>query len=80
MGLKPLLLHVDAGWNTEVAVSNIEKVVDGLSADLYTEVIDWRSITKNADCFFYDLEYLTKIWSKTQHFLVHCINLLKGIE
>ena len=79
MGLKPLLLHVDAGWNTEVAVSNIEKVVDGLSADLYTEVIDWRSVQKMQTAF-YDLEYLTKIWSKTQHFLVHCINLLKGIE
>ena len=51
MGLKPLLLHVDAGWNTEVAVSNIEKVVDGLSADLYTEVIDWRSVQKMQTAF-----------------------------
>ena len=27
-GLKPLVIHVDAGWNSETAVSNIEKVVN----------------------------------------------------
>jgi N-acetyl sugar amidotransferase len=41
MGLRPLLFHVDAGWNTDQAVSNIEKLVDGLGVDLYTEVINW---------------------------------------
>lgn len=41
MGLRPLVFHVDAGWNSKVAVNNIEKVVDGLGLDLYTEVIDW---------------------------------------
>ena len=41
MGLRPLLFHVDAGWNTDQAVSNIEKLVDGLGLDLYTEVINW---------------------------------------
>jgi N-acetyl sugar amidotransferase len=41
MGLRPLLFHVDAGWNTDQAVGNIEKLVDGLGLDLYTEVIDW---------------------------------------
>ena len=30
LGLKPLLFHVDAGWNTDQAVGNIEKLVDGL--------------------------------------------------
>ena len=44
MGLKPLLLHVDAGWNTEQAVSNIEKLVKGLNLDLYTEVINWEQM------------------------------------
>ena len=38
MGLRPLLFHVDAGWNTDQAVGNIEKLVDGLGLDLYTEV------------------------------------------
>jgi len=44
MGLRPLLFHVDAGWNTDQAVSNIEKLVDGLGLDLYTEVVDWREM------------------------------------
>jgi len=44
LGLKPLLFHVDAGWNTDKAVGNIEKLVDGLGLDLYTEVIDWEEM------------------------------------
>ena len=44
MGLRPLLLHVDAGWNTEQAVGNIEKLVDGLGLDLHTEVVDWEEM------------------------------------
>jgi N-acetyl sugar amidotransferase len=46
MGLRPLLFHVDAGWNTDQAVGNIEKLVDGLGLDLYTEVIDWESVKR----------------------------------
>lgn len=42
MGLRPLLFHVDAGWNTDQAVANIEKLVDGLGLDLYTEVVNWE--------------------------------------
>lgn len=44
MGLRPLLLHVDAGWNTDQAVGNIEKLVDGLGLDLYTEVVNWEEM------------------------------------
>lgn len=44
MGLRPLLFHVDAGWNTQQAVGNIEKLVDGLGLDLYTEVINWEEM------------------------------------
>ncbi len=40
-GLRPLVFHVDAGWNSQEAVNNIEKLVDQLGLDLYTEVIDW---------------------------------------
>lgn len=43
-GLRPLLFHVDAGWNTDQAVSNIEKLVNGLGLDLYTEVINWNEM------------------------------------
>lgn len=44
MGLRPLLFHVDAGWNTDQAVGNIEKLVDGLGLDLYTDVINWEVV------------------------------------
>lgn len=43
-GLRPLVFHVDAGWNSQVAVNNIEKLVDKLGLDLYTEVIDWQEM------------------------------------
>lgn len=43
-GLRPLVFHVDAGWNSQIAVNNIERLVDGLGLDLYTEVINWEEI------------------------------------
>jgi len=46
MGLRPLLLHVDAGWNTGQAVGNIERLVDGLELDLYTEVVNWDEMRR----------------------------------
>jgi putative aminotransferase len=52
MELRPLLLHVDAGWNTDQAVGNIEKLVDGLGLDLYTEVIDWEEMKELQLAFF----------------------------
>lgn len=44
LGLRPLVFHVDAGWNSQEAVNNIEKLVDKLELDLYTEVIDWEEM------------------------------------
>lgn len=46
MGLRPLLFHVDAGWNTDQAVGNIEKLVDGLGAELFTDVVNWESVKR----------------------------------
>jgi N-acetyl sugar amidotransferase len=46
MGLRPLLFHVDAGWNTDQAVGNIEKLVDGLGLDLYTDVVNWEAVRR----------------------------------
>lgn len=46
MGLRPLLFHVDAGWNTDQAVGNIEKLVDGLGLDLYTDVANWEAVKR----------------------------------
>jgi N-acetyl sugar amidotransferase len=40
-GLRPLVFHVDAGWNTEIAVNNIKNLVNKLNLDLYVDVIDW---------------------------------------
>ena len=44
LGLRPLLFHVDAGWNSLQAVNNIERVVDGLGLDLHTEVVNWAEM------------------------------------
>jgi N-acetyl sugar amidotransferase len=41
-GIRPLIVHVDNGWNSELAVKNIECVVRGLNLDLITHVIDWE--------------------------------------
>jgi len=40
-GLRPLVVHVDAGWNSELAVANIEKVVKYCGYHLHTHVVDW---------------------------------------
>ena len=52
MGLSPLVFHVDAGWNSQIAVNNIEKLIDGLGLDLYTEVIDWPEMRDLQLAFF----------------------------
>ena len=44
LGLRPLVFHVDGGWNSEIAVNNIQVMVDKLGLDLYTEVIDWEEM------------------------------------
>ena len=41
-GLRPLAVHLDNGWNSELAVSNIQKCLDKLDIDLYTHVINWK--------------------------------------
>jgi N-acetyl sugar amidotransferase len=51
-GLRPLLLHVDTGWDSEEAVSNVEKLVDGLGLDLHTEVVDWLEMQDLQLAFF----------------------------
>lgn len=51
-GLNPLVFHVDAGWNSQIAVNNIEKLVDKLNLDLYTEVINWKEMQDLQRAFF----------------------------
>ena len=43
-GLRPLVVHVDAGWNSELAVGNIERIVKHCNFDLHTDVIDWEDM------------------------------------
>ena len=43
-GLRVLAVHVDAGWNSEIAVSNIELVVNYCGFDLTTIVLDWNEV------------------------------------
>lgn len=43
-GLRPLVFHVDGGWNSELAVHNIHVLVEKLGLDLYTEVINWNEM------------------------------------
>ena len=50
--LRPLVFHVDAGWNSQQAVNNIEQIVDRLGLDLYTEVIDWEEMKDLQLSFF----------------------------
>lgn len=43
-GLRPLVMHVDAGWNSELAVANIEAIVKHCNYDLHTHVVDWEDM------------------------------------
>jgi N-acetyl sugar amidotransferase len=63
MGLKPLAVHFDNGWNSELAVKNIEQIVKRLGLDLLTFVIDWEEFRDIQRSFFaahvIDIEMVT---------------------
>ncbi len=42
LGLRPLAVHFDNGWNSELAVDNIKRALDHLGIELYTHVVDWE--------------------------------------
>jgi len=50
--LRPLCVHFDSGWNSELAVKNIESVVNTLGFDLHTYVCDWREMKDLQLSFF----------------------------
>lgn len=52
MGLRPLIYTVDTGWNLNVAVENIERLVKALNLDLYTEVVNWEEMKDLQLAFF----------------------------
>ncbi len=51
-GLRPLVFHVDGGWNSQIAVNNIEMLIDKLGLELFTEVIDWKEMRDLQLAFF----------------------------
>ncbi len=63
LGLRPLIVHLDNGWNSELAVKNIENIVRKLGFDLYTHVINWNEFKDLQLSFFkasvVDIEVLT---------------------
>ena len=62
-GLRTLLVHLDNGWNSELAVKNIENIVKKTEFDLYTLVINWNEFKDLQRSFFLadviDLEMLS---------------------
>jgi N-acetyl sugar amidotransferase len=51
-GLRPLLVHFDNGWNSELAVKNIEKIVNTLQLPLHTYVMDWEEFRDLQRAYF----------------------------
>jgi N-acetyl sugar amidotransferase len=41
-GLRPLAVHLDNGWDSELAVKNVENIITKLGFDLYTLVVNWE--------------------------------------
>jgi N-acetyl sugar amidotransferase len=52
LGLNPLAVHMDNGWNSELANNNIKNLCEKLNLDLYTHVIDWEEYREMMNCFF----------------------------
>jgi len=52
LGLRPLAVHMDNGWNSELAQNNIANLVRGLGVDLFTHVIEWNEYRELMQAFF----------------------------
>ncbi len=46
LGLNPIAVHMDNGWNSELSVKNVENIVTKLNIDLHTEILDWNEFKK----------------------------------
>ena len=70
LGLRPLAVHLDNGWDTEISVRNIEKTLEKLDIDLFTYVIDWEE--------FKDLQisFLKASVPHTEHITDHAIHAI----
>jgi len=45
-GLRPIAVHLDNGWNSELAVANIKNLLNFLKVPLVTEVLNWEVFRK----------------------------------
>ena len=52
LGIRPLAVHMDNGWNSELAQNNIANLIRGLRVDLHTHVIDWEEYRQLMQAFF----------------------------
>jgi len=52
LGLRPLVVHVDCGWNSELAVKNIENITNCLDIELHTSVVNWEEMKDLQRAFF----------------------------
>lgn len=52
LGLNPLLVHFDYGWNSEIAVKNVQNVVKRTGFDLFTYVMDWNEFRSLQRSYF----------------------------
>ncbi|MEY2397525.1 MAG: hypothetical protein QOJ00_699 [Actinomycetota bacterium] len=63
LGLRPLAIHLDNGWDSELAIGNIDRLVNSLNLELETHVVDWREFRDLQVAYFrasvIDIEVLT---------------------
>jgi len=50
--LRPLVFHVDGGWNTDIAVQNVQNLIEKLDLELMTEVVNWKEMRDLQLAFF----------------------------
>lgn len=82
-GLRPLVFHVDAGWNSELAVHNINCIIDKLGIDLFTEVINWDEVREFQLAMFksglpnidlpQDIAFIGVLFQYAKKFNIKCI-------
>ncbi|MFA5771213.1 MAG: N-acetyl sugar amidotransferase [Thermoplasmata archaeon] len=80
-GLRPLAVHMDNGWDSELAQQNIEHLVKGLGVDLYTYVIDWDEYRSLMQAFFdADVIDVELLYDNALSAVVHMMAKKYGIE
>lgn len=71
LGLRPLAVHLDNGWNSEIAVSNIANAIKALGVDLHTHVIDWEEYRDIQRAFL--LASVPDVEVPTDHAIMACM-------